>query len=99
MNFTVKTAAERLGFSRDTIYGMINRGDLGCIRRPNCAIRIREEHILEYEKRFACPAQSEKKRNTRSLKSRGDVSGMSDTASRAAAEASLEVLVSTSRTA
>lgn len=56
--YTAKMAAARLGFSIDTIYNMINSKELGCIRRPNCAIRIKEEHILAYEGKFEQQALS-----------------------------------------
>ena len=97
--FTVKMAAERLGFkSTDTIYAMINNGELGCIRRPNCAIRIKEEHILSYEAKFECPAQSDQKQNTNSLKSTGAGTGTSASVNRAAAAAKSKVRASHLRT-
>lgn len=56
--YTVKTAAARLGFSTDTVYSLINSCELSCTRRPNCAIRIKEEHLLAYEGKFEQKALS-----------------------------------------
>ncbi len=52
----VKDAAEYLNISTDTLYRMINRGEIGCIRRPGVT-RIRDIDILEWEACHLCPAK------------------------------------------
>ena len=84
---TVKMAAERLGFSTDTIYSMLNQGQLGCIRRPNCAIRITENHINNYEEQFECHALSDQNQTSNLSKSKVAATSMSGTVNRAAAVA------------
>lgn len=65
--YSVKTAAARMGFSADTIYSLINREELACIRRPNCAIRIKEEHVRAYEEKFEQQALSPEVRHDRDV--------------------------------
>ena len=88
--YTVKMAAARLGFSADTVYGLINREELGCTRRPNCAIRIKEEHIQAYEAKFEQQAQPPQTRTC-------DKEKKADAISRAASTAKMKALASRMR--
>ena len=57
IRYTVSETAQILGYSIWTIYNMINRGEIGCIKRGNRSIRILQRHIDEFDKRFECPAK------------------------------------------
>lgn len=44
----VQQFAELFEFERQTVYGMIARRELGCLRRPGASIRILREHAVEW---------------------------------------------------
>jgi excisionase family DNA binding protein len=55
MRYTVKQVAAIWGVSPHTIYNLIDRRELSCIRIGR-TVRIRDEDIQEYEKRCHQPA-------------------------------------------
>jgi len=75
---TVAEFAGRYAYRTQTVYAMIDRGDLGCIRRPGCSIRILPKHIEEWEARFECPARRPQTRIHTSSESEVGALGTSD---------------------
>ncbi len=48
--FTIKTFGDLFGFSPKTVYRMIEKKEIGCLRRPNDTIRILHTHVEEWIK-------------------------------------------------
>lgn len=57
---TVAQFAARYGYTAQAVYNMIQRGELGCHRRPGASIRILPRHVDEWEALFDCPASQQK---------------------------------------
>ncbi len=75
---TVKQFADEFEYSTDTVYAMIDKHELGCIRRPGCSIRIMDTHIAVWLERFDCPAVPSNDQNPELSASMGVTIGMSD---------------------
>ena len=57
MRYTVKQVAEMWGVSPHTVYNLIDRRALSCVRIGR-AVRLRDEDITEYEER-SCRAAND----------------------------------------
>jgi len=73
---TVEQVASYLGVCRETVYRMINRKELGCVRRPGL-IRVLPKHINDWETTFECPGPE---KNPDSSDGKDDEPGTSGTA-------------------
>jgi len=49
--YTVMQFAKEFHFSKGAVYLMIDRGDLGCLRRNGCTIRIMKYHVIDWMER------------------------------------------------
>lgn len=72
-----KEAAQKLGYSKSTIYTMLDKKILGCVRVPGMDIRIFPSHIREFKRRYECPAQPSNDPTTGSNPSQDDETGTS----------------------
>jgi hypothetical protein len=84
---TVNSFAAAYGLSPSTVYTMLGRKELGCIRRAGGAIRILDRHAKEWESRFECPALDTQTQNQDWSESQAAELGISDGPSPAAAAA------------
>lgn len=54
---TLHEVADRLGVCYETARQLVNRGEMACIRRPGCQIRVPASSLSEYLERYTCPAR------------------------------------------
>lgn len=53
----VRTVADTLGYSYETVRRLAKGGELTYVQMPGCAIRIPESALLDYLERYTWPAQ------------------------------------------
>lgn len=71
---TIRQVADHLGVCYETARQRVNDGELTCIRRPGCAVRIPLSSLQEYLERYTCHA---KQRHPASLNSKTVKTGIS----------------------
>ncbi|MBV17513.1 MAG: hypothetical protein CMO05_08565 [Thalassospira sp.] len=73
---TLHEVATRLGVCYETARQLVNRGEMTCIRRPGCQIRVPASSLSEYLERYTCPARKNRPASSSSKTVKTGISGI-----------------------